>query len=291
MLGLRAESAMPPEGSNTILSEDEIEAALAEIESMPEQLDQIPSLDDGQDGDHDAVKVPANAAQPRPTERSTRVTGEQAQPPKKEAKKSPEPQPEPVAAADETVDEGDATPSPRKPLLNLGALLATLRALLPFGRRKAEPETADAAEAATDLLPHTEEADVAEEAESDAPDDAATAPDEDDTEAVDEDEEEYDDLADDAEFVDEEFLEDYKQPWWFPLYVGLDIALDYINRPFLRFGTNFRWAIGIVALVTAILSTAVILTGPSLLREKTAIDFVQEKKVEARMSSPLATPR
>lgn len=98
---------MPPE-RNDIMSEDELNAAIAEIESSPEAAKAIPDLGDG--SDPDVVRIPAN--EPKPVQRT-------AQP--KPAPAVPEPAPDPPAEDAAPAEAArSAQPTQRS---NLGAVI------------------------------------------------------------------------------------------------------------------------------------------------------------------------
>jgi predicted lipid-binding transport protein (Tim44 family) len=97
---------MPPE-RNAIMSEDELNAAIAEIESSPEAAKAIPDLGDGSDSD--VVRIPAN--QPKPVQRT-------AKPKPEPAPAAPEPAPGLLV---EDAARADAARPAQRP--NVGAAL------------------------------------------------------------------------------------------------------------------------------------------------------------------------
>jgi hypothetical protein len=64
------------------------------------------------------------------------------------------------------------------------------------------------------------------------------------------------------------------------LYRALDQALDRVNRPFERLGTEVRALVGWVALVTLVVSILAIVLMPLVLPHRDAIVFLQEKRAQ-----------
>lgn len=266
---------MPPMGSNTILSEDELEAALAEIDSQPEEAAKIPSLDDGNPAD-------APAATPKPPPKA-----------KTAPRKPPPPTPaEPVVEA--PVDDAPSVPAGPSWLAQLvNRWVAGARRLLPalcfwrqlLGRRGRAAETA-AAETPSEPTATAAECSEPEFEDPSDLEDASAAPEPDaagvETDATDDEQPVYD------EFVDETKIDapPAKPPWWQPLCEGLDVALGLLNRPFTRLSDQYRYALGVFAIATIVICITLWFLAPMLLHSGSAVHFVRQKHAELQLSSP-----
>ncbi len=68
----------------------------------------------------------------------------------------------------------------------------------------------------------------------------------------------------------------------------VDRALDTLNKPFDRFGSQVRNAIGLAAIVTVVISTGALLVLPRLMPRRDAVSFLREKRaqLDARPTAP-----
>ncbi len=138
-------------GSNAILSEEEIEAALSEIETSPDQQDAIPDLDDGL-GDDPAPEPVAEAAAPAktaPPVADAALKDAEAADEVEPADPAPAPASEtPPASAVEPVQDQSVEPVAAPGATRTRGLVGRLLSLLP-GRRAKSKAAAPPAEDAS----------------------------------------------------------------------------------------------------------------------------------------------
>jgi len=68
----------------------------------------------------------------------------------------------------------------------------------------------------------------------------------------------------------------------------VDRALDTLNKPFARFSSQVRNAIGLAAIATVVISIAALLVLPRLMPRRDAVSFLREKRaqLDARPTAP-----
>ncbi|MBN2445857.1 MAG: hypothetical protein JXO22_03985 [Phycisphaerae bacterium] len=219
---------MAEAGSNTILSEDEIEAALSEIESMPGGLDDIPDLDDGLTSK--LTPAPKEPAKPRPP-------AKQAVPPPANAPAMQTPDAAPVEAAEssdaaervaEMTPADEVTPAPERE-----GWAAKIKRVIATRLRRVDAD----------------------------------------------------------EDVNVGFSARNPHDWLQLAGTSLDKMLDLVNRPFQWMKAETRQVVGLIALVTLTFSLIVALAGPRLAPSNSAVEFIQQKRAELVMKSPLDAAR
>lgn len=270
--------------SNVLLPEDELQAALAEIEQMSaEDADGNPSLDDGRDESDGLVADPRRL----PSGATDAPSPESDPPPAAEQVVST-----PSESADQTAAaETAATPDPDPPLgeAEWAAMVAGAEAVA--STANAGPASDDAAldsrvgQSAAQKSPETP---VAAKAADDGA--AGSAP----------------SAKKKPRFKigkrsSEEGVAEYRPPdergdaragaqpvasRSKRVYRALDRALDRINRPFERLGDGQRALVGWVALVTLIVSVLAMALMPLVLPHRDAIVFLQEKRAQLDAPSP-----
>jgi hypothetical protein len=240
---------------NTVVTDEELEAAIAEVENLAPGDPSIPSLDDGQQPE----KPPAAPQQPQPSVVAIPVG---AIPPKQRRAEEPAAAPETPPAAKPTATTPETTaaqsPAPARTGLFWRLVARCVQALLVLLRRLpvAKAGAAAPAEAPPAPSPTAEQTPAAPDspAPAEAESDASAAP-------------------------------EARGGLVTRVLNVLDRVLDLVNRPFYSMPPTARYVLGITGLVTIGVSLLAWLTVPLLVHGDDPVSFIRQKRIEVELKA------